>query len=160
MNLEELSASTQAPWRRRAACNDLPSERTVGPEEESTRQRRLREKVIIGNYCLRCPVVRQCLEDALRMEEEYGVKGATAGKDREKYFNGEMTREELEVSGIRRVYGEEAARITAEGLARMRQARKSAAEAIATIPAQPTAPVMEMPPEPAAMEQGFTETAA
>jgi WhiB family redox-sensing transcriptional regulator len=68
-------------WQLSARCRGLPSEVFFPEEEESRRQRRLREAAA-KQICAACPVMSACREHALRAPEKYGVWGALTARER------------------------------------------------------------------------------
>ena len=73
-------------WQYRGACRDLDTSLFFHPEGErgSTRRRRAAAAKAI---CAKCPVLEQCREHALRVQEPYGVWGAMTEEERRDYVN-------------------------------------------------------------------------
>ncbi|MDP1719744.1 MAG: WhiB family transcriptional regulator [Candidatus Nanopelagicaceae bacterium] len=68
-------------WQQSGACRDLPSEMFFHPDGErgpSRRNRESRAKAI----CATCPVIQQCRNHALAVEEPYGIWGGLSEDDR------------------------------------------------------------------------------
>ena len=68
-------------WQQSGACRDLPSEMFFHPDGERGPSRRNREnsaKVI----CATCPVIQQCRNHALSVQEPYGIWGGLSEEDR------------------------------------------------------------------------------
>ena len=113
------------PWKREAACLGVSWEETHGVAGESTRGRNIREKNFIATYCLGCKVLGKCLNEAIEQRDRFGVRAGTTEGDRRNYFAKKMTRAELEVSGIKRVYGKTQAKSIAAQLAELRKQTSS-----------------------------------
>jgi len=68
-------------WQQSGACKDLPSEIFFHPDGErgpSRRNRENRAKAI----CATCPVMAQCADQALAIQEPYGIWGGLTEDDR------------------------------------------------------------------------------
>jgi WhiB family transcriptional regulator, redox-sensing transcriptional regulator len=76
-----VSAGNDWGWQSLAKCRGLPSEVFFPEEEDSRRQRRLREAAA-KQICASCPVISACREHALRAPEKYGVWGALTARER------------------------------------------------------------------------------
>jgi WhiB family redox-sensing transcriptional regulator len=61
-------------WQLRAACRRQSSERFFHPDHErgAIREERIRQA---KHVCEQCPVLAQCRDHALRVEEPYGIWG-------------------------------------------------------------------------------------
>ena len=68
-----LSVETRN-WARRAMCLDLDTESFYPQRGEST--------VVIKMICKSCPVVKPCLEYAMRNMEKFGIWGGTSERER------------------------------------------------------------------------------
>ena len=68
-------------WQFDGACREADPETFFSPEAERGPRRRARERAA-KSLCARCPVVRQCLEHALRVREPYGVWGGLTTGER------------------------------------------------------------------------------
>lgn len=68
-------------WQFDGACREADPETFFSPEAERGPRRRARERAA-KSLCARCPVVRQCLEHALRVREPYGVWGGLTTSER------------------------------------------------------------------------------
>jgi WhiB family redox-sensing transcriptional regulator len=68
-------------WQLRGACRRQPSERFFHPEQErgAVRYERIRQA---KHICAQCPVLAQCREHALRVEEPYGIWGGLDESER------------------------------------------------------------------------------
>lgn len=67
-------------WFEKAACKEVPSEIFYpdGKDKETDKHREAMAK----NICRRCPVAAECLMYAIQNEENYGIWGSYAPKDR------------------------------------------------------------------------------
>lgn len=61
-------------WRDQAKCRGYNPEMWWTEDEETTTRAQ--------NVCLRCPVVAECLDYAVKNHEDYGVWGALTPKGR------------------------------------------------------------------------------
>lgn len=68
-------------WQFDGACRDADPELFFSPEAERGPRRRARERAA-KSLCARCPVVRECLQHALRVREPYGVWGGLTTGER------------------------------------------------------------------------------
>lgn len=78
-------------WHVQAACEGLPIEWFFGKDELPGNQRHrpslsLREVQRAKSVCFACPVMEQYLKWALANHEEFGVWGATTGRERAKWW--------------------------------------------------------------------------
>ena len=73
-------------WQYLGACRDMDTELFFHPEGErgSTRRRRAEAAKAI---CASCPVLEQCREHALRVQEPYGVWGGVNEEERREIIN-------------------------------------------------------------------------
>ncbi len=69
-------------WQYLGACNAADPETFFPPEYERGPRRRHRESVA-KSFCGTCPVVKECLEHALAVQEPYGVWGGLNATERE-----------------------------------------------------------------------------
>jgi WhiB family redox-sensing transcriptional regulator len=69
-------------WQYVGACNEADPETFFPPEHERGPRRRRREAAA-KSFCGQCPVVQQCLEHALAVQEPYGVWGGLNATERE-----------------------------------------------------------------------------
>ena len=80
--LATMHAEHGDDWQTRAACQGA-NERLFfppnGPEGQALTDRAI-------NYCAQCPVVVECLEDALRTPptDDYGIRGGATPADRQR----------------------------------------------------------------------------
>ena len=68
-------------WQYSGACQSLPSEMFFHPDGERGPSRRNRDnaaKVV----CASCPVINECREHALSVQEPYGIWGGLSEEDR------------------------------------------------------------------------------
>jgi WhiB family redox-sensing transcriptional regulator len=68
-------------WQYSGACQSLPSEMFFHPDGERGPSRRNRDsaaKVV----CASCPVINECREHALNVQEPYGIWGGLSEEDR------------------------------------------------------------------------------
>lgn len=68
-------------WQHSGACRVLPTEMFFHPDGERGPSRRNREnaaKVV----CASCPVIQQCREHALNVQEPYGIWGGLTEDER------------------------------------------------------------------------------
>lgn len=68
-------------WQLHAACRELDTAQFFHPEHERGLRKSEREDQA-KQVCLRCPVMRQCREHALRVREPYGVWGGMSEEER------------------------------------------------------------------------------
>jgi len=68
-------------WQYEGACQDLPSEMFFHPEGERGPRRRNRENAAKA-VCATCPVIQQCRDQALSIQEPYGIWGGLSEDDR------------------------------------------------------------------------------
>jgi WhiB family redox-sensing transcriptional regulator len=68
-------------WQYQGACRTLPSEMFFHPDGERGPRRRNRENVAKA-ICATCPVLIQCREHALAVQEPYGIWGGLSEEDR------------------------------------------------------------------------------
>ena len=69
-------------WQYRGACADAEPAVFYPPEDERGLARRRREETA-KTYCVRCPVVTECLDHALAVREPYGVWGGLNPAERD-----------------------------------------------------------------------------
>lgn len=63
------------PWTKEAACRNVKPELFFDPDRVET----------AISICQCCPVIQECLEEAL-VNSEYGVRGGTTEEERRRYF--------------------------------------------------------------------------
>jgi WhiB family redox-sensing transcriptional regulator len=68
-------------WQYQGACRTLPSEMFFHPDGERGPRRRNRENAAKA-ICAACPVIVQCREHALAVQEPYGIWGGLSEEDR------------------------------------------------------------------------------
>ena len=68
-------------WQLRGACRGKDPSVFFHPENERGAVRAARERAAKA-VCARCPVIRECYETALRVQEPYGVWGGTTERER------------------------------------------------------------------------------
>ncbi|MBI3429834.1 MAG: WhiB family transcriptional regulator [Actinobacteria bacterium] len=68
-------------WQQSGACRDLPSEMFFHPDGERGPSRRNRENSAKA-ICASCPVIQQCRDHALAVQEPYGIWGGLSEDDR------------------------------------------------------------------------------
>ncbi len=68
-------------WQQSGACRELPSEMFFHPDGERGPSRRNREKKALA-VCATCPVIKQCRNQALTIQEPYGIWGGLTEDDR------------------------------------------------------------------------------
>lgn len=69
-----MAATDSTAWTQYARCKDLDTEMFYSEVPEIYYQ--------ALNECARCPVRIQCLKDALRRGDNWGVRGGTLQRDR------------------------------------------------------------------------------
>jgi WhiB family transcriptional regulator, redox-sensing transcriptional regulator len=70
-------------WEDRAACKDLDPVLFFGVEDEPDHQRRFRVSRA-KTICAGCPVAEECLEEALKRGEQFGIWGGLTTRERRK----------------------------------------------------------------------------
>lgn len=73
-------------WQQSGACRDLPSEMFFHPDGERGPSRRNRENSAKA-VCASCPVIQQCREHALSVQEPYGIWGGLSEEDRQRILD-------------------------------------------------------------------------
>lgn len=73
-------------WQYQGACVDHDTEEFFSPDAERGPSRRNREEAAKA-LCATCPVLRECREHALRVEEPYGVWGGLTINERAEIIN-------------------------------------------------------------------------
>ena len=68
-------------WQYAGSCRDQDANLFFHPEGERGPARDAREEAA-NAVCARCPVITQCLEQALAVQEPYGVWGGTTESER------------------------------------------------------------------------------
>ncbi|SPT52856.1 Transcription factor WhiB [Actinomyces bovis] len=68
-------------WQVRGACRSADASMFFHPEGERGSARRNRD-IQAKQLCANCPVIEQCREHALRVNEPYGVWGGMSEEDR------------------------------------------------------------------------------
>jgi WhiB family redox-sensing transcriptional regulator len=68
-------------WQFEGACRQADPALFFSPESERGPRRSARENAA-KMYCNQCPVVKQCLEHALKVKEPYGVWGGLTTSER------------------------------------------------------------------------------
>ena len=68
-------------WQYLGACQDLPSEMFFHPDGERGPRRRNRENAAKA-ICASCPVLQQCRDHALSVQEPYGIWGGLSEDER------------------------------------------------------------------------------
>lgn len=68
-------------WQYEGACQALPTEMFFHPDGERGPSRRNRENTAKA-ICSSCPVIAQCREHALSVQEPYGIWGGLSEDDR------------------------------------------------------------------------------
>ncbi len=69
-------------WQMSGACRTVDPESFFSPETERGAKRSRREAAAKA-VCATCPVIQQCLEHALLVNETYGVWGGLTGPERQ-----------------------------------------------------------------------------
>lgn len=68
-------------WQYEGACRKVDPDAFFSPEAERGMRRQRREDAAKA-LCARCPVIEQCREHALRVQEPYGVWGGLSEAER------------------------------------------------------------------------------
>jgi WhiB family redox-sensing transcriptional regulator len=68
-------------WQHSGACQTLPTEMFFHPDGERGPRRRNRENAA-KKVCASCPVIQQCREHALSVQEPYGIWGGQSEDER------------------------------------------------------------------------------
>jgi len=68
-------------WQYSGACQSLPTEMFFHPDGERGPRRRNRENAA-KTICASCPVIQQCREHALSVQEPYGIWGGLTEDER------------------------------------------------------------------------------
>ncbi|MEI7561166.1 MAG: WhiB family transcriptional regulator [Actinomycetes bacterium] len=68
-------------WQVESACRDLPSETFFHPDGERgpSRKNRIKNAKAI---CATCPVIKECLQHALTVQEPFGIWGGKSEEER------------------------------------------------------------------------------
>jgi WhiB family transcriptional regulator, redox-sensing transcriptional regulator len=69
------AALTRMSWELHAACRDSAAGSFMPPIGRETSDERRRREQAAKAVCARCPVVAECLEYALRVNEPIGIWG-------------------------------------------------------------------------------------
>jgi WhiB family redox-sensing transcriptional regulator len=82
-NLSRLPKVLQSEyeWQYQGACVGLESSRFFSPDAERGQARATRE-ARAKSVCAGCPVIEQCRQHALKVQEPYGVWGGLSERDR------------------------------------------------------------------------------
>jgi WhiB family redox-sensing transcriptional regulator len=67
-------------WQRRGSCQNLPTELFF--PEDGTRRHRSANEQRAKRICRGCPVVTECREHAVSIQEPFGIWGATTALER------------------------------------------------------------------------------
>ncbi len=77
--LQPSSTTTDEDWREFAACRGLAEAGALGlffrPSGSEYKHEKLDREKKAKDICARCPVIRECLEDALKRREPHGILG-------------------------------------------------------------------------------------
>jgi len=76
-------------WQQSGACRELPSEMFFHPDGERGPSRRKRENAALA-VCATCPVIEQCRNQALKIQEPYGIWGGLTEDDRLAILNNKL----------------------------------------------------------------------
>ena len=68
-------------WQVESACRDLPSETFFHPDGERGPSRKNRIKNAKA-VCATCPVIKECLQHALTVQEPFGIWGGKSEEER------------------------------------------------------------------------------
>lgn len=68
-------------WQQLGTCRELPTEMFFHPDGERGPNRRNREKKAKA-VCAACPVIEQCREHGLSVQEPFGIWGGLTEDDR------------------------------------------------------------------------------
>ena len=79
-------------WQQSGACRELPAEMFFHPDGERGPRRRNREKKALA-ICVVCPVIQACRNQALQMQEPYGIWGGLTEDDRLVILNNKVQKE-------------------------------------------------------------------
>ncbi len=74
-------------WQYEGACNNADPDTFFSPEFERGPRRAAREAKA-KSFCATCPVVQQCREHALSVQEPYGVWGGLTVNERAEILAG------------------------------------------------------------------------
>ncbi|CAN5833641.1 WhiB family transcriptional regulator [soil metagenome] len=69
-------------WQTQGACRTVDPESFFSPDSERG-ARRSRREAAAKALCAQCPVVRQCLEYAMQVNEPHGVWGGLSSNERQ-----------------------------------------------------------------------------
>lgn len=76
-------------WQQSGACRELPSEMFFHPDGERGPSRRRRENKALA-ICATCPVIEQCRNQSLKIQEPYGIWGGLTEEDRLAILNNKL----------------------------------------------------------------------
>jgi WhiB family redox-sensing transcriptional regulator len=68
-------------WQQSGACRELPTEMFFHQDGERGPRRRSRENKALA-ICATCPVIQACRNQALQIQEPYGIWGGLTEDDR------------------------------------------------------------------------------
>lgn len=68
-------------WHAQAACKDLPTEMFYYDDDERGPEKLYKERAALA-VCNGCPVVKQCLQDAINRNDVYSIQGGTTPEQR------------------------------------------------------------------------------
>ena len=68
-------------WQNQGSCRDLPSEMFFHPDGERGPSR-INRIAKAKSVCASCPVIQQCREHALAVQEPYGIWGGLSEDER------------------------------------------------------------------------------
>ncbi|WP_122261453.1 WhiB family transcriptional regulator [Ornithinimicrobium cerasi] len=82
MSAQPVSVASLWEWQQHGLCRQLSPEVFFHPDGERGPSRRWRENRALAT-CAQCPVLQQCREHALRMQEPYGTWGGMTESERQ-----------------------------------------------------------------------------
>lgn len=71
-------------WQEAGHCRGMDSEKFFTDDRDQTQKRRVSRTRDAKELCSGCPVIRECLEHALAVPENYGIWGGTTAAERQR----------------------------------------------------------------------------
>ncbi|HUY85841.1 MAG TPA: WhiB family transcriptional regulator [Acidimicrobiales bacterium] len=75
MSIAQQTAHFDEEWQEKAACRGPQASLFFPPTTSERKEERLRREAKAKSVCKPCPVAKECLEYAIRIEEPHGIWG-------------------------------------------------------------------------------------